>query len=109
LEFIDRQVGRALGQLGPPVPEDLSRRIWRVLVALAGAAWSERRAFVAWQARGCAEYWFPGFLGVRGRFQNDNGWRVICPPEDQTPVRREIMAKVNRLLRGFWEEERRTP
>jgi hypothetical protein len=99
LDFIDQWVGKEQGQDGTPLTEGQARRVWRVLVALAGARWSERTAFTWYQVRGRLVYPFDSKLGLGGMFWNQGGrWFVTCPLPDRTPERLRIMEQVNRLL-----------
>jgi 5-methylcytosine-specific restriction endonuclease McrA len=101
LDFIDQRVARQLGQDGAPLPEGQARRVWRVLVALAGASWDARQDFIGRLARGCREYHFDSSLGFQGTFWNSEGrWYVTCSEEDKTAERLATMRKINRL---FWK------
>lgn len=84
-----------------PLTPKQANSIYSVLVANAGVrdSESERAMFVDLECRGCTEYRFQGLLGFGGKFWNDNHrWYVNCYPEDETPERLAMIAKVNEEL-----------
>ncbi len=81
------------------LPTALVHAVYDVLVDEAGASETWRQDFVhAHTVRPtCQEYRFQGVLGFGGKFWPSN-WTVTCYPEDETPERLAVIARVNASL-----------
>ena len=87
--------------------ENLSNRIYDILVAHAGA-YDDKGGCVRIQFRYFMEsegkeFRFQGRLGFGGKFRKDGGWNgnvwhVTCYSEDETPERRRIIEQTNEAL-----------
>ncbi len=85
-------------------PRDIFSRAFDILVEHAGVQdfrdW-QRETFIRDFAEGTTTEWrFQGLLGFGGKFwRNNNHYYITCYPEDRTPERETIIAKVNELLK----------
>lgn len=95
---------------GTPLTRLQANAIYDVLVDLAGAREANRAYFITDQTTGHQTEWrFQGDLGFGGKFWRTSGhgapgegwtelWRVNCYPEDETPVRADIVKRTNIAL-----------
>ena len=85
-------------------PQQIFNRIYDILCEHAGARdgdW-QREGFVRLFAESAetTEWRFQGLLAFGGKFwRNDGRYYVTCYPEDETAARRDIVEKVNELLK----------
>lgn len=90
--------------------KEIFSKIYDLLVEHAGAGIagsSPKETFVRFFAEPyeiypCTEWRFCGVLGFGGKFwRYDGRYFITCYPEDSTPKRGEVIAKVNELLKQF--------
>lgn len=92
--------------------KELYERCWDILVEHAGASTNlyDKECFVSHAINKdrfykLTEYRFCGNLGFGGKFwRNDGKIYVSCYPEDETPARKKIIEKVNKLLEEITPE-----
>lgn len=95
----------------PPIPPDLARHIWAILVQECGASYHPNcvQSFIWTQEQGdCQEYRFCGALGFGGKFWNYDGrFYVTCYREDKTPARLAMIEQANTRLAALRAEVER--
>jgi hypothetical protein len=76
-------------------------RVYDLLVSIGGATESMRDSFIYHHARDkfpCDEFRFMGTLGFGGKYYRREN-RVSCYREDETPLRRQIIERLNAELK----------
>jgi len=83
-----------------------ANKVYDILVKIGGAEESMRDSFIIHHRgkdRGmdvCKEWRFMGRLGYGGKYRSNTN-TVDCYPEDETPTRKEMVEKINNLLKDI--------
>lgn len=94
------------------IPLEYVIKIGRILVDIGGASpriLETHGEFITYLSKEETsfghEYRFMGKLGSGGKFYNNySGWRVSCYHEDDTPIRKELIVKINEELSVLYSE-----
>jgi hypothetical protein len=94
------------------IPLEYILKIGRILVSIGGASpriLETHSDFIAYLSKEESlfghEYRFMGKLGSGGKFYNTySGWRVSCYHEDNTPIRKELIERINEKLSILYSE-----
>jgi hypothetical protein len=83
------------------LPESVLRQIYHILMEECDAPdhWCENFVFLHRQPNFPKEYRFVGRLGFGGKFwRTDGRFYINCYTEDETPLRLEMIERVNKRL-----------
>lgn len=89
------------------VSRETYQKCWAILVEHAGAQAEDEERFLQYAEENpeYIEYRFCGVLGFGGKFRHYRGHLYVdCYPESMTPERREVIEKVNALLKEVKRE-----
>jgi len=95
------------------IPKEAAEKIYDLLVEHGGAPSRlihgrdvHKESFVHHATEvGITEYRCVHALGFGGKFWNRwEGWDVTCYQEDETPERKKLIKKLNKLLEELWAE-----